>query len=45
MTELAPLPADEKPLIGPKICIMGMGGTGKTYSVGKLKNEQVSERD
>lgn len=36
MTELQPLPADEKPLIGPKICIMGMGGTGKTYCLGTL---------
>ena len=36
MTEIAPLVPDEKPLIGPKICIMGMGGTGKTYSLGTL---------
>ena len=28
--------SDARPLMGPKICIMGMGGTGKTYSLGTL---------
>ena len=32
----APSPKDEKSLIGPKICLMGLGGTGKTYSLGTL---------
>ena len=27
---------DNKSLIGPKICVMGLGGTGKTYSLGTL---------
>jgi hypothetical protein len=27
---------DTKTLIGPKVCIMGLGGTGKTYSLGTL---------
>ena len=27
---------DTKSLIGPKVCIMGLGGTGKTYSLGTL---------
>lgn len=28
--------APTKSLVGPKICIMGLGGTGKTYSLGTL---------
>lgn len=27
---------DTKGLIGPKVCLMGLGGTGKTYSLGTL---------
>jgi len=27
---------DSRSLIGPKVCIMGLGGTGKTYSLGTL---------
>ena len=27
---------DNRPLIGPKICLMGLGGTGKTYALGTL---------
>lgn len=27
---------DKAPLIGPKVCLMGLGGTGKTYSLGTL---------
>lgn len=30
------LKPDEKTLIGPKVCIMGLGGTGKTHSLGTL---------
>jgi len=33
MTEAA---TDTKPLIGPKIALMGLGGTGKTYALGTL---------
>lgn len=29
-------PPDTKTLIGPKICLMGLGGTGKTYALGTL---------
>ena len=32
---LAPVP-DKQPLVGPKICLMGLGGTGKTYAIGTL---------
>ncbi len=32
---LAPA-ADSKALVGPKICLMGLGGTGKTYAIGTL---------
>lgn len=28
--------SDTKPLVGPKVCLMGLGGTGKTYSLGTL---------
>lgn len=28
--------ADNRALIGPKICLMGLGGTGKTYALGTL---------
>ena len=27
---------DSRPLVGPKICLMGLGGTGKTYALGTL---------
>lgn len=27
---------DKRALIGPKVCLMGLGGTGKTYSLGTL---------
>ena len=27
---------DTKHLVGPKVCLMGLGGTGKTYSLGTL---------
>jgi len=27
---------DQQPLVGPKICLMGLGGTGKTYAIGTL---------
>jgi len=30
------IPLKIKSLVGPKICIMGLGGTGKTYSLGTL---------
>lgn len=29
-------PSDQRPLMGPKICLMGLGGTGKTYALGTL---------
>lgn len=29
-------PPDKRTLIGPKVCLMGLGGTGKTYSLGTL---------
>lgn len=29
-------PSDTKQLIGPKVCLMGLGGTGKTYALGTL---------
>ena len=32
---LAPA-ADTRALVGPKICLMGLGGTGKTYALGTL---------
>lgn len=28
--------SDQRPLMGPKICLMGLGGTGKTYALGTL---------
>ena len=27
---------DSRPLVGPKVCLMGLGGTGKTYALGTL---------
>ena len=27
---------DKQTLVGPKICLMGLGGTGKTYAIGTL---------
>lgn len=27
---------DKNPLVGPKVCLMGLGGTGKTYALGTL---------
>jgi hypothetical protein len=27
---------DTKALVGPKVCLMGLGGTGKTYAIGTL---------
>ena len=27
---------DQQQLIGPKVCLMGLGGTGKTYALGTL---------
>ena len=44
MAELVPYPEkdalllakDTKALVGPKICLMGLGGTGKTYALGTL---------
>lgn len=33
MTDITP---DASPLLGPKICLMGLGGTGKTYALGTL---------
>lgn len=29
-------PSDTKTLMGPKVCLMGLGGTGKTYALGSL---------
>ena len=34
MTEL--ITTDQISLIGPKVCLMGLGGTGKTYALGTL---------
>ena len=37
MSSILPLPVpDAKPLVGPKICLMGLGGTGKTFALGTL---------
>lgn len=38
MTELAAVSAapDARQLVGPKVCLMGLGGTGKTYALGTL---------
>ena len=33
MTEIS---KDQRSLVGPKICLMGLGGTGKTYALGTL---------
>ena len=34
MTEL--ITTDQTALLGPKVCLMGLGGTGKTYALGTL---------
>ena len=35
MSDLPTTP-DQRPLTGPKVCLMGLGGTGKTYAIGTL---------
>lgn len=38
MSEVTPATVvpDKRALIGPKVCLMGLGGTGKTYAIGTL---------
>lgn len=36
MNDVPATPSDQRPLMGPKICLMGLGGTGKTYALGTL---------
>lgn len=35
-TSTSPPPSDARGLVGPKVCLMGLGGTGKTYAIGTL---------
>lgn len=35
-TVTSPPGTDTKTLVGPKVCLMGLGGTGKTYALGTL---------
>ncbi len=35
-TEEVSTTADKRQLTGPKVCLMGLGGTGKTYAIGTL---------
>ena len=38
MNSIVVPPTDQRPLTGPKVCLMGLGGTGKTYALGTLAN-------
>jgi hypothetical protein len=36
LAPVIPLAPDTRALVGPKVCLMGLGGTGKTYALGTL---------